>query len=223
MRLLFVESDRRIIKELIPRLRDSYITDTAYNSYKALVLSESNPYDVILIDNEICDVEGSELCRMLREIDIDSPIVLLLSKKDDRSVVKSLDAGADVVIMKPYSVEEVVAQINVLARRNSNNKNCMNIIEAGKVCLDMKNKVVYVGGIRIYLRRKEFDLLEYLAIHRGRIVSKEEILEHVWEKGIFVFCNTVEVHVRSIRIKFINEAGINIIKTYRGFGYEIET
>jgi len=218
-----VESDRRIIKELIPRLRDSYITDTAYNSYNALVLSESNPYDTILIDDECCDIEGSELCRMLREIDIDSPIALLLSKKDGKSVVRSLDAGADVVIQKPFSVDEVIAQINVLARRNSNNKNCMNTIKVGKVCFDMKNKVVYVGGIRVYLRRKEFDLLEYLAIHRGRIISKEEILEHVWERGMFVFCNTVEVHVRSIRLKFLNEAGINIIKTYRGFGYEIET
>ena len=218
-----MESDRRITKELIPILRDRYITDIACNSYKALVLSESNPYDAILIDDETSDINGSELCKMLREIDIDSPIALLLNKKDVQCVVRSLDSGADVVIQKPFSVEELIAQINVMARRNNSNKNCMNIINAGRVCLDMKNKIVYVGGTRIFLRRKEFDLLEYLAIHRGRIISKEEILEHVWERGMFVFCNTVEVHVRSIRLKFIEEAGMRIIKTYRGFGYEIET
>ncbi len=223
MRLLFVEGDRRIIKELVPLLRELFIIDTAYCSTKALVLSEANFYDVILLDDDMYGMKGLELCRMMREIDIDSPILLIINENDKENRLMGFDAGADVIIQKPLISEEVVAQINVLARRNGKARNSSNLIRIGNMCLDMKDKLVQFGDCPIELRRKEFDLLEYLAINHGRIISKEEILEHVWEKGLFIFSNTVEVHVRGIRLKFMKGAGARVIKTCRGFGYKIET
>ena len=223
MRILIVESDRKIIKELMPTLKESYITDVAEDSYTALSLSESNAYDVILIDNDGIDIKGLELCTMLREVEVNSPVALLLDRGKDCNRVAGLNSGADVVIYKPLVVEEIIAQINVLVRRNGSTKNCSSVIRVGNVCLNMKDRTVCVGTTPILLRRKEFDLLEYLFINKDKIVSKEELLEHVWEKGMFIFSNTVEVHVRSIRLKFSEEADSRIIRTFRGFGYKIET
>lgn len=222
MRLLLVGSDRRIIRGLVLQLKNTYVTDTAHTQLDAIFMSESNTYDAILIDDDGKDIRGFDLCRNIREIGVHFLIALFTEKTDECSRIRGLNSGADVVIYKPIVPEEVVAQISVLARRGINIKNCSNIIKIGDVCLDMKDRTVCVGDTPVSLRRREFDLLEYLFINRGKTVSKEDLLEHVWEKGLYLFSNTVEVHVRSIRQKFMEEAGFKIIKTSRGFGYKIE-
>jgi len=223
MRLLLIGSNKKDIGNLVQAFNKFYIIDVASNAAKSIFLSECNSYDSIILDSVIDGMGALELCRMMRNLKIDSPLVLLSEDRNKENRVMSYDCGADAVLFKPVGVDEVVAQVNVLTRRNGNYKNCCNILKSGDLALDMKNKKFFVKEMPIDLRRKEYDLLEYLMINRGRILSKEKILEHVWEKGLDVFSNTVEVHVRNIRIRFKERFGVCVIRTHRGFGYEIET
>lgn len=223
MRLLLVERENKVTKSLIDALKNNYVVDKARNGSRAISMCECNSYDAIIIDSNLSDIGSLELCGMIRGLNIDSPIALITEKYNCADRVLGFDAGVDVVIQKPLDFPEVVAQINAMTRRNGSNSNCGNVLKSGCISLDMKKKTFSVGEESVFLRRKEYDLLEYLIINRGRTVSKEELLEHIWEKGIYMFSNTVEVHVRSIRIKFHDQVGINVIKTHRGFGYEIES
>ena len=223
MRILLAGINKGIIKELTLKLKSVFVVDTASSASKALILSESTYYDSIIIGPSLSDMDGMELCRTMRNCDVNSPIALLSDKENSSDRVMGFDAGVDVMISDKASIDEIILQTNVLARRNGNHNNCENFLKWGNIKLDVKNKKFYANDNFIYLRRKEFDLLEYLMINRGKPISKEEILDHVWERGIDVLSNTVEVHVRSIRVKFEKAANSRIIKTHRGFGYEIDS
>ncbi len=223
MRILLVSSDNKLIEKLNLNLRGCYIVDTARGASQAVSLSETNYYDSIVVDTYLDDIEGLELCKMIRDYDVDSPTAYLSNKEDRSDRVMCLDAGIDVIIPRYAGVEEILGQIHALARRNGNHKNGRNVLKIRNISLDMKNRIFYIDGRCLHLRRKEFDLMEYLMINKGRAVSKEELLEHVWEKGLDVMSNTVEVHIRSLRKNFESMLGEKIIRTNRGFGYEIET
>lgn len=223
MRILLVASDNQLLNRLIFEFKNVFIVDTAKEASKAISLSESTYYDAIIVDATLLDIEGLELCKMMREFGVESPTALLSGRDDRSDRVMCFDAGVDVVLPRCACSEEISAQVKVLTRRNGSQSNCRTLLKFGNITLDTKNKLFYINENLIYLRRKEFDLLEYLLIHHGRPVPKEELLEHVWEKGLDVLSNTVEVHIRSVRTKLEREAGVKIIKTHRGFGYEIET
>jgi DNA-binding response OmpR family regulator len=223
MRLLLVGSNKSYLKEFLPKFKKNYVVDVANLSSRALHLSEFCCYDSIIIDSYLEDIPALELCRMMRDLNVDYPIIYLCDRKNKNDRVRALSTGVDVMITKPVDVEEIKAQIHVLTRRSANHKNCSDILKSGDLCLDMKNNKFFFNGNEVSLRRKEFDILEYLMINRGRVISKEELLEHVWDRGIEIFSNTVEVHMLNIRIKFRDMGGGNIVKTHRGFGYEIES
>lgn len=223
MRILLVSNDNKLIKKLNLDLRDCYIVDIAKKAVEAVNLSETNYYDSIVVDTFLEDIEGLELCKMIREYEVESPTAFLSSKDDRSDRVMCLDAGIDVIIPRSAGIEEILGQIHALVRRNGNHKNSKNLLKIGSISLDMKNRIFYINDRCTRLRRKEFDLIEYLMINKGRPISKEELLEHVWERGLDVMSNTVEVHIRCLRKKFEDTIGDNVIKTNRGFGYEIET
>ena len=223
MRLLFVSCNESKMDELCDGLKKSFVVDTVTTGSEATCLSESLCYDSIVIASNLSDIGGVELCGVMRGLNIVSPIILISDSFESADRVASLNSGVDVVIQKPVSVEEIKAQVNVLVRRVGKDlAHCKDIIRSGRLSLNMNYRRVFVDEKEVLLRRKEYDLLEYLMLHCGRAVSKEEILEHVWESGLDTVSNTVEVHVRNIRNKFEENFGISLIKTYRGFGYEIE-
>jgi len=221
MRLLFIEDDKELFENVLTEAERSYIVDIASSGSDGTYLSQINDYDVMVVDSVLPDIDGIEVCKMTRSADIKTPIMLLSGVNESSDKVRSLDAGADVTLHKPVNVDEFMAQVRALARRTGT-LTSGNTIKAGKIELDFKRKQTYVNNKQIQLRRKEFDLLEYLLINKGRVVSKEEILEHVWEEGIYVLSNTVEVHVRSLREHLKRYVGKKFIKTVRGFGYKIE-
>ncbi len=223
MRILLVSSDNKLIEKLNLYLRDCYLVDIAKRALEAISLSETTYYDSIVIDTCLDSIEGSELCKMLREYEVDSPTLFLSSKEDRSDRVMCLDAGIDVIIPRNANIEEILGHIHALVRRNGNHQNGKNILKVRNISLDMKNRIFYIDEKCHHLRRKEFDLMEFLMINKGRSVSKEEILEHVWDRGLDVMSNTVEVHVRCLRRKFEDLIGEKVIVTNRGFGYEIET
>lgn len=223
MRLLLVTSDKKYLEEVLFYFKKHFVVDVACAALEALHLSEFCSYDSIVMDSSLRDVPALELCKMMRDLEIDYPIMYISEGVDCPDRVRALDTGVDVMIRKPVKAEELTAQIKVLTRRSANHKNCSSIIKFGDLCLDMKKKKFFVNDEEIVLRRREYDLLQYLMIHKGKIVSKEQLLEHVWDRGIEIFSNTVEVHVLNIRKKFKKVGISNIVKTHRGFGYEIDS
>jgi two-component system OmpR family response regulator len=221
MRILLVEDDKELLDDVLTEVEKDYVVDVAYSGVEGTYLSQINDYDVMVFDAELPDMDGVEICRVTRSANIKTPIILLHDSCELSNKVMSLDAGADVNLQKPINIPEVKAQVRALTRRNSSNSGSC-ILKVGKLEVDCRQKLVLVKGRIVHLRRKEFDLLEYLVINRKRIVPKEEILEHVWEKGIYIFSNTVEVHIKSLRERFRRLAGKNIIRTVRGFGYRID-
>jgi DNA-binding response OmpR family regulator len=221
MRILFVEDDKDFLDDVLTDAERDYVVDVAYSGAEGTYLSQINDYDVMVFDAALPDMDGVEICRVTRGANIKTPIILLHDSCEISNKVMSLDAGADVILYKPIDISEIKAQVRALARRNNSiSDGC--VIKIGKIEVDCRQKQVVFKSKIIQLRRKEFDLLEYLIINRKRTVSKEEILEHVWEKGIYVFSNTVEVHIRSLRERFSKLTGRKIIRTVRGFGYRID-
>ncbi|MFC1624822.1 response regulator transcription factor [Patescibacteria group bacterium] len=220
MRILMVEYDKKFLNDLLVEVEKDYIVDVAGSGVEGAYLSQINDYDVMIVGHNLPDMDGSEVCRLTRTAEINTPILYISEGGEEKTKVECLDAGADVHLLKSMGKDSFKAQVRALARR----KNLFNggsILKIGNLRMNLKDKEVFIGKKILELRRKEFDLLEYLLLNAGRAVSKEEILEHVWQNGIYVFSNTVEVHIRNLRTK-IEEYNIDPIKTVRGFGYKIE-
>lgn len=221
MRILLVEDDKDLLEDVLTEVEKDYVVDVAYSGVEGTYLSQINDYDVMVVDATLPDMDGVEICRLTRGADIKTPIILLHDSCELSNKVMGLDAGADVNLQKPIDILEIKAQVRALTRRNNSVAGGC-VIKIGKLEVDCRQKQVLVKGKVLHLRRKEFDLLEYLIINRKRVVSKEEILEHVWEKGIYVFSNTVEVHIKSLRERFKKHLRKKLIRTVRGFGYKID-
>ena len=220
MRILMVEYDKEFLDDLLLEVEKDYVVDVAGSGVEGAYLSQINDYDVMVIGHNLPDMNGSEVCRLTRTAEVDTPILYISEDSEEKTKVECLDAGADVHLLKSVGKDSFKAQVRALVRR----KNLFNggsTLEIGGLEMNLKNREVLINKRVIKMRRKEFDLLEYLLINVGRIVSKEEILEHVWQNGIYVFSNTVEVHIRSLRTKLSN-FDIDLIRTVRGFGYKIE-
>lgn len=222
MRLLVIDRDKEFQNKIVKRLMEEYVVDLETDGSGGMYASQVNEYDIVVIGDTLPDIDGLEVCRMIRVYDIFTPIILIFDSTEPLCRIRSLDEGADAVFIGPINYEELEAQVRALIRRNGN-KFCGNILKAGDLELNMRTKNVLMNGHNINLRRKEFEVLEYLLVHKGRVVSKEELLEHIWEDGINIFSNTVEVHIRSLRIRMERTIGGNLLKTIRGFGYKIET
>ncbi len=208
MRILVVDRDSYLAEEI----EKSYLVDAASDGNEGVCLSHDNDYDAIVVGPTLLGIEALDFCKTAREAQVKAPILFI--SHEHRT--NALDFGADVCTKPPVEPEELKAQLRALIRRGSD-LNFISIIKSGKLEVNFKERTVLWKGKEISLRRKEYDLIEYLAFHKGKVISKENILEHVWEVGLYVYSNSVEVHVRNIRRKF----GAKIIKTVRGFGYMI--
>ncbi|MBN1162866.1 response regulator transcription factor [Patescibacteria group bacterium] len=220
MRLLFIDSTNSL-EELQNDVEENYIVDKACSGDEGIFMFQVNDYDAVVIDYCLSDIKSEETCEAARASGVKTPLLVLTNQDDPKGRADLLDAGADVCLSKPVNSEELEANIRALVRRNRSS-DLSSRIQSGEFELDMRNRQVKVKGCLVPLRRKEYELLEYLAINAGRIVSKEEILEHVWEGGIFVFSNTVEVHIRNLRDKIEKVSKTVLIETVRGFGYRIK-
>ncbi len=222
MRILLVEDDPDNVNDITSNLRKNYILDVAYSGIEGTYLSQVNDYDVILIDSRISDMDALELCKTTRSSEVIAPILLL--GEPDTSCdykVKALDSGADVIVSKPLNNEELNANIRAMIRRNNHNLKD-NTIKVSHFEINIKTYQFFYKTNEINLRKKEFEIVMHLMINKNRVVSKEELLDHIWEDGICSMSNTLEVHVRSIRKKIDEKLKLSFIRTVKGFGYVIK-
>lgn len=217
MRLLIIEDEVKIAASLEKGLTaERYVVDVAHDGDTAEALVDANSYDLILLDWMIPGRhDGPALVREWREQGMQAPILMLTAKTTIGDRVQGLDAGADDYLPKPFSFDELLARVRALLRRPKGSSG--NIFRSGVLMLDVVAKEVAVDGHSVHLTAKEFQLVEYLLRHKGEVVSKDQLLDHVWADDARVQHNTVETFVANVRKKI----GEDSIATIRGHGYRV--
>ena len=219
MRVLVVEDEPKIASSIKKGLEaETFSVDVVSDGDSGLSYGRSSEYDAIILDWLLPgSMDGAAVCRELRNEGIKTPILMLTALGSTDRKVAGLNAGADDYLAKPFAFDELVARLYALLRRPRNL--LANTLEAGSISLNPVTKEVSYKGRQVNLTAKEFALLEYLLRHAGKVVSKNELITHVWSDEDDVLPNTVEVYVGYLRGKL----SANAIRTKRGFGYIINT
>lgn len=220
MRILLIEDEQEVAQSIKERLRQRYIIDAAYNGRTGTHLAQVCDYDLILLDLRLPDMDGLDVCRNIRAEKVHTPILVLTGEANIRDKVANLDAGADDYLTKPFDFNELLARIRALLRR-SNELRSEQLV-AGDLKLDIIRRTVTRNDAPIFLRRKEFDLLEYLVRNKGKVVSRDRILEHVWDDTFDSFTNVVDVHIKYLRDRIDKPFSKPLIKTIHGVGYKVD-
>ena len=223
MRILVVEDEHKIASSIKKGLeQESYAVDVAYDGESGFDLASTEDYDVIVLDLMLPKMDGVTLCQKLRtEENIHTPILILTAKGQLDDKVEGLNAGADDYLVKPFAFEELLARLRALTRRPKNTLETVLGVE--DLTLNTLTFEIERAGKQINLSKKEFALLEYLLRHKGKVLTKEQIINHVWDYEADILPNTVEVYIGYLRDKidkpFKNKPAL--IHTARGFGYKI--
>lgn len=220
MRILIVEDEHKIASALKRGLeQQSYAVDVSYNADDGLAMATTEPYDLIILDRMLPgSTDGIGIVRTLREQHNHTPVLLLTAKDRVLDRAEGLNAGADDYLVKPFAFVELIARVRALLRRSPQAVDT--ILEYNDLRLDSQNMLAERNGKDISLTAKEFALLEYLMHNSERIVSKDALMQHVWDYDADILPNTVEVYIGYLRGKVDKPfKSPNLIHTRRGFGY----
>ncbi|MEE1757144.1 response regulator transcription factor [Streptomyces sp. SP18CS02] len=217
MRLLIVEDERRLALSLAAGLRaEGYAVDVVHDGLEGLHRAGTGSYDLVVLDIMLPGMNGYRVCGALRAAGHDVPILMLTAKDGEYDEAEGLDTGADDYLTKPFSYVVLVARVKALLRRRG--RTASPVLRAGALTVDTAARRVRIGEEEVTLTAKEFAVLEQLATRAGDVVSKAEILEHVWDFAYEGDPNIVEVYVSALRRKL----GPATIRTVRGAGYRLE-
>lgn len=222
MRVLVVEDEHKIANSIKKGLeQESYAVDVAYNGHDGYDLARGEEYDILILDILLPGIDGIEVCRKLRVDGIHTPIIMLTAKGQIEDKVTGLDSGADDYITKPFAFEELLARLRALKRRPTQTKNT--VLQIDDLELNTTRFEVKRGNNKITLSNKEYALLEYFLRHPNIIITKEQIINHVWNYDANVLENSVEVYVKHLRDKIDKpfRDKPDLIHTVRGFGYKM--
>ena len=221
MRILVVEDEHRIAQAIKEGLeQESYAVDSAYDGEEGYNAARYGEYDLIILDVMMPGMDGFTVCQQLRAAKIHTPVLMLTAKDQDTDVVRGLDTGADDYLPKPFSFEILLARIRALLRRPHDTASTA--LQAGDLLLDPGSHEVHRSGTPIKLSAKEYAILEYMLRNKGKILSKNNIMTHVWDFDADILPNNVEVFIAYLRSKIDKPFnGPNLIQTVRGFGYKI--
>jgi len=220
MKILLVEDEHRIAQSIKKGLeQERMAVDIAYDGVEGYDLAIDEDYDVIVLDLMLPGMNGLEICEKLRQNKKETPILILTAKGQVEDKVDGLNKGADDYLTKPFAFEELIARIKALVRRPKNIKE--EILKVDELSLNINSYEVLRNKKIIRLSSKEFTLLEFLMRHPNQILSKEQIMNHVWSYETDILPNTVEVYIRNLRNKIDKGFKYPLIQTVRGFGYKI--
>lgn len=218
MRILVIEDEKDLANAIAKGLRkQGYAVDVAYDGEEALFMVDVNDYDLLVLDLNLPKVDGVEVCRQVRTSGTSIGILMLTARSglDDR--IKGLDYGADDYLVKPFHFLELLARVRAILRRKSEQRHT--ILRVGDLVLDPNTLKGYFKDSIVNFTVKEFSILEYLMRNVGRIVSQEEILEHVWGEDSNFLTQAIKVHINNIRKKLKSVNANDIISTVKGRGY----
>ncbi len=214
MRLLVVEDDKDLNRQIVAALEDAgYAVDRAFDGEEGWFLGDTEPYDAIVLDIGLPKKDGIRVIEEWRKAGRKTPVLLLTARGGWSDKVRGFDAGADDYVAKPFHMEEVLARLRALLRRAAGHATAE--LTCGPVTLDTRGGRVLVDGNPIKVTSHEFRLLSYLMHHTGRVVSRTELVEHLYDQDFDRDSNTIEVFVGRLRKKL----GVDAIQTVRGLGY----
>ncbi|MGF9764283.1 response regulator transcription factor [Microvirga sp. 0TCS3.31] len=217
MRLLVVEDDKTLNKQIVTALEQAgYAVDTAMDGEEGQFLGDTEPYDAIILDLGLPKVDGVSVLTAWRREGRKTPVIILTARDRWSDKVQGFDAGADDYVTKPFHMEELLARVRALLRRSAGH--ATSEISCGPVKLDTRSGRVTVDGNPVKLTSHEYRLLSYLMHHMGRIVSRGELTEHLYDQDFDRDSNTIEVFIGRLRKKL----GVDIIQTVRGLGYLLD-
>ena len=221
-KILIVEDEKQMADFISLELKhEGYDVDICYDGEQGYEKAIKTNYDIILLDIMLPKINGMEVCRRLRTKK-DTPIIMLTAKGDITDKVNGLDIGADDYLTKPFEIEELLARIRVILRRKSQTENQSKIIQVADLRLDLEKKQVSRNNKNIELTKKEYELLEYLMKNNGIVISREKIIEAVWNYDFVGDTKIVDVFIRYLRSKIDDGYDKKLINTVRGFGYVIQ-
>lgn len=217
MRLLVVEDDKDINRQVVAALEEAgYVADKAYDGEEGGYLGESEPYDAIILDMGLPKADGVSVLQKWRRAGVKTPVIILTARDRWSDKVDGFDAGADDYVTKPFHMEELLALVRALLRRAAGHASSQ--IACGPVTLDTRSGKVFVDGAQVKLTSHEYRLLSYLMHHTGRVVSRAELTEHLYDQDFDRDSNTIEVFVGRLRKKL----AVDLIQTVRGLGYLVD-
>ena len=221
MRILVVEDERALCETIVRSLRRlAYRVDPCYDGDTAIDLLGSERYDLVLLDLNLPGADGMTVLRTLRQTDRETRVLILSARSEVADKVEGLDAGANDYLAKPFHLEELEARIRSLTLRQFTQNDV--VLHCGPLSFDARSRTATAAGQPLALTRKETGILEYLLLHRGRPVSQEELLEHVWDNSVDNFSNSIRVHISALRKKLRAALGYDPVRNRIGEGYLIE-
>ena len=221
MRILVVEDERALCETIVRSLRRlAYSVDPCYDGDTAIDLLGSERYDLVLLDLNLPGADGMTVLRTLRQTDRETRVLILSARSEVADKVEGLDAGANDYLAKPFHLEELEARIRSLTLRQFTQNDV--VLHCGPLSFDTRSRAATADGQPLALTRKETGILEYLLLHRGRPVSQEELLEHVWDNSVDNFSNSIRVHISALRKKLRAALGYDPVRNRIGEGYLIE-
>lgn len=221
MKILVVEDEHKIAQAIKEGLeQESYAVDVCYDGEDGLNSALYDEYDLILLDVMLPSMDGFEVCRRLRAESIHTPILMLTAKDQNKDIVKGLNTGADDYLPKPFSFEVLLARVRALLRRPQ--ETLGEVLKVEDLTLNTISHEVKRGDKRIKLSAKEYALLEYLMRNKNKVLTKNNIISHIWDFDADILTNNVEVFVSYLRSKIDKPfKGPNLIQTVHGFGYRV--
>ena len=221
MRILVVEDERALCETIVRSLRRlAYSVDPCYDGDTAIDLLGSERYDLVLLDLNLPGADGMTVLRTLRQTDRETRVLILSARSEVADKVEGLDAGANDYLAKPFHLEELEVRIRSLTLRQFTQNDV--VLHCGPLSFDTRSRAATAAGQPLALTRKETGILEYLLLHRGRPVSQEELLEHVWDNSVDNFSNSIRVHISALRKKLRAALGYDPVRNRIGEGYLIE-
>jgi DNA-binding response OmpR family regulator len=222
MRVLIIEDESRLAENVARSLRESaaYAVDVAPDGEEGLFLAETNVYDAMIIDLMLPKLDGLHVLARIRAAGQHTPVLVLTARDDKESVVGLLNAGADDYVTKPFDLGELLARTKALVRRGKGQPSP--ILKLGELELNTVDRTVSYGGLPVSLTGMEYRVLEYLLHRPGAVVSKTELLEHLYDYNWEKFSNVLEVYISNLRRKLDDRSSHQLIQTLRGQGYILQ-
>ena len=221
MHILIIEDEEQLCRSVAEGLRiDGYETDIYFDGDEGLCLCMTENYDLILLDLNLPGTDGLEILRQFRKHNTNTPVLILSARDQIEDKVNGLDLGANDYLTKPFHFQELEARIRSLTRRKFVQEDVC--LKWNQLTFDTRTRETSVNGVPISLTRKESSLLEYFLLHQNRVISPEEMIEHIWDGSVNTFSNSIRVHISSLRKKLKAAIGFDPIQNKIGQGYILE-
>lgn len=218
MHILIIEDEESLCRSIAEGLRmNGYESDTCFDGNEGLELCITENYDLILLDLNLPGIDGMEILRQFRNFNSTTPVLILSARGQIQDKVEGLDLGANDYLTKPFHFEELEARIRSLTRRKFIQEDIC--LKCGRIAFNTRTREASVDNTVLSLTRKESALLEYFLLHQGRIISPEEMIEHLWDGSVNSFSNSIRVHISSLRKKLRAALGFDPIQNKIGQGY----